>query len=89
MRERRHFAALLLLALIVAAPLAALALDGCADDDCPPSCGDCALCAHAAVFAASPVELSATAATEQRRELVVSTASAPARAVEHVPLSHA
>ncbi|MCM2270054.1 MAG: hypothetical protein NDJ75_08125 [Thermoanaerobaculia bacterium] len=86
MRGRRLFVSLLLLALIVAAPLAAIALGGCADDDCPPFCGDCALCGPAAVFAAVPVDLVSIASTVVRPELVASLASAPTRAVEHVPL---
>lgn len=86
MRERRLFASLLLLVLIVAAPLAAIALGGCADDDCPPFCGDCALCGPAAVFAAVPADLVSTASMVALLELVASLASAPTRAVEHVPL---
>jgi hypothetical protein len=88
MRERRLLVPLLLLALIVAAPLATFALAGCADDDCPPSCGDCALCGQSAVFGTLPSPIRLVAGAPSPSEVETTAPAAPTRAVEHVPLRH-
>jgi hypothetical protein len=76
---------LLMLALAIVAPFLIAAGDVC-DEECPPACGDCALCAHAAVVAgldADPVESVAGAELPSGDGAL---AWAPARGVEHVPL---
>jgi hypothetical protein len=82
----RRLVALVLLALFVVAPFAASAFDACGADDCPPTCGDCALCGQVAIAAAAVAATAPDGVALALGDPAQRASSVAVRGVEHVPL---
>lgn len=87
--DRRRFVALaLLFALLAPVLLFAGAGEPC-DDDCPPACGDCVLCAGVAVGPGSFPRLALPGVAASLASERDSASGAPSRLPEPVPLARA
>jgi len=83
---RRLVSLALLLALLTPVALFAGAGEPC-DDDCPPACGDCVLCAGVAVGPGGFPRLALPDAAADLANETESACGAPARLPEPVPLA--
>lgn len=61
-------------------------IDPCAEDGCPPACGDCLACGQVAWVSVAPVVVPAAPARSGLVEPEAVGPTPPPRLVDHVPL---